>query len=137
MAAGAFAVALLTFVGAVWPSAPGDEARAPLAFAVGIAGVGFLAEVMLLAAGFLSTGLKRSGFFLRVTNGLAAAVFLVTFVVAGIELNVAMNAWFETPPRMSASAIFFVRFCVLGSLLWLVISAAMVGAGLLRRLVKS
>ena len=133
IASGAMAIAILSFTGAVWPYAPSDAARAPLAFANAATLVTFLSLLMIFAGGALVSAAASRAWHGALTNSLAALFFLIGLVVAGIQVSDGMNAWFETTPRMPDAMIVTVRTGILIGFAWLVLSLALASWSLLRR----
>ena len=112
-AAGAFAIAVLTLTGALWPSAP-DDGRAHLAFAIAASGMGFLSMLFILAGRLIADPAEGSR-LIALLNGLAAVLFLVTYGTTSVQINLALNTWFEVEPRMGSGMLTVIRIFVFSS----------------------
>ncbi|NNU16545.1 hypothetical protein HK107_09455 [Parvularcula sp. ZS-1/3] len=133
LAAGTFALAVMTLLGALWPEAPSDEARAELAFALTKSGLAFFAAIMLLTGKLIAERIDAPGDVLRAFDIGSALVFAGGFFGAGIKINFALNHWFEVPPTMGGGDIAFIRLLVLTPFFALLITCAAAVAVLLRR----
>ncbi|HIG22214.1 hypothetical protein [Henriciella sp.] len=122
VATGAFAIAILSFSGSVWPYADVGNARAHLAFANAASFVTFICCLLIFAGGAIAAG-RGPAWHARVTNALSGLIFLVGLLTAGIQVTEAMNEWFEASPRMPGFMISMTRIGMLIALVWLLGSA--------------
>lgn len=132
VATGAFAIAILSFTGSVWPYADVGDARAHLAFANAASFVTFVCCLLVFAGGAIAAG-RGPSWHARATNALSGLIFLVGLFTAGIQVTEAMNAWFEATPRMPGFMISMTRAGMLLALLWLLVSVGVVGSRVLRK----
>ncbi|MEM1379254.1 MAG: hypothetical protein AAGH41_01380 [Pseudomonadota bacterium] len=135
-AAGAFAIAILTFTGATWPAAPGDEARAHLAFANAFAAMAFFGNALLLGGAFIA-GAARSNTLAALYTTLIASLFLLGFLGASVQLTLGMDTWFEESPRMGPGTVVFVRILTLIGFFGLLVSPIFRAVPAVRKLMKA
>ena len=127
IATGAFAIAILSFTGAVWPYAEPEGAREHLAFANAATFVTFLCALLVFAGGALVSMTSTGGWHGNLTSALSSLVFLVGLVTAGIQVTEAMNAWFVEPARMSDGMIALLRSGMMVAIVWLAGSLGLAG----------
>lgn len=122
VATGAFAIAILSFSGSVWPYADVGDARAHLAFANAASFVTFVCCLLVFAGGAIAAA-RAPAWHARASNMLSGGIFLTGLFLAGIQVTEAMNAWFEEAPRMPGFMISMTRIGILLALVWLLGSA--------------
>ena len=105
IATGAFAIAILSFTGSVWPYADMPGAREHLAFANAATFVTFVSTLVVFASGAVLSTVSKRRWHSNVSNTLAGLLFLVGLIAGGIQITEAMNAWFDASPRMPGSMI--------------------------------
>ena len=133
IATGAFAIAILSFTGALWPYAEPDGAREHLAYANAVTFLTFLFELLVFAGGALVASVSNKDWHAGATNALSSLIFLVGLITAGLEVTQAMSAWFDGPRRMDDGMIIMLRTGFLTAFVWLAVSLGFAGWLALRK----
>lgn len=134
LASGGFAIAILSFTGAVWPYGDSGDAREHLAFANAVTFATFLSCLLIFSGGAVAGAARLpSSLFAKLTEILSALVFFTGLLTASLQVTEAMNAWFETSPVMPPGLITVVRILALTALAWLLASIGLVLWSAVRR----
>ena len=120
-----FALAFLGAITALWAQTPNEDGLKNFAFALAVAFVTVLGNIVVVGAYALASKRAANGFAQRVSEWLAVILFLIGLFVTSILFSEGLNTWFSKPPVMSSALITFVRTMLLAPVLLLIVTGIM------------
>lgn len=113
-----FVLGLFGGVTTLWPHTPSKEGLAYFAFALLVAFVSFLANLLLFGSHLLIKNQDANSVSNRITNTFSVVIFFIGLLISCILFTEGMNAWFDEIPIMPNPLILVVRSLVLVPLFW-------------------